>query len=77
MVTLVAVAVTWLVHEFAHWSVGELLGNVMVMTLNTCYPKSGNYLADWHEVAISAAGPLITILQAFIFYFLLQKDKNL
>lgn len=76
LVTLLAVSATWLVHEFAHWGVGELLGNEMVMTLNTCYPIAGNYLADWHEVAISAAGPAITILQAFIFYFLLQKDKS-
>jgi hypothetical protein len=76
LATMVAVFVTWLVHEFAHWSAGELLGNEMVMTLNTCYPKSGSFLANWHEVVISAAGPLITITQAFIFYLLLQKDKN-
>lgn len=76
LVTGAAVAATWLIHEFAHWTVGELLGNEMVMTLNTCFPKSGSFRADWHEMLISAAGPLITLLQAFIFYLLLQKDKN-
>lgn len=76
LVTMVAVFLTWLFHEFAHWCVGEILGNEMVMTLNTCYPKSGRYLADWHSMAISAAGPLVTILQALIFYFLLKKSNS-
>jgi hypothetical protein len=42
-ITFVAVGVTWLLHEFAHWTTGEALGNSMVMTLNACYPKNGQY----------------------------------
>lgn len=76
LVTLAAVIVTWLIHEFAHWSTGELLGNEMVMTLNTSYPKAGRYLKDWHATIISAAGPIITLIQAIIFYFLLRKDGD-
>lgn len=76
IVTAVAVITTWLVHEFAHWSVGELLGNNMVMTLNTSYPVSAHYHEPWHQHMISAAGPLITILEAITFYFLIRKTGN-
>ncbi len=76
LVTLAAVIVSWLIHEFAHWSTGELLGNEMVMTLNTSYPKAGIYLEDWHGTIISAAGPIITLIQAIIFYFLLKKGAG-
>lgn len=71
-ITLVAVGVTWLLHEFAHWTAGEALGNSMVMTLNGCYPKNGQYAEAWHRTVVTLAGPLITLLQAIIFYFLLR-----
>lgn len=73
---LLAVAATWLFHEFAHWVVGEMLGNHMVMTLNTSYPLLRKYEQPWHESLISAAGPLITLLQAFIFYYLIKKNSG-
>lgn len=76
IVTAIAVITTWLIHEFAHWSVGEFLGNNMVMTLNTSYPVNAQYHQPWHQYLISAAGPLLTILEAIIFYFLIKRTGN-
>jgi hypothetical protein len=72
LATLVAVIFTWILHEFSHWTAGELLGNDMVMTLNGCYPKSGQYLENRHATIVSAAGPIVTLIQAIVFYFLLK-----
>ena len=76
LVTLIAVLFTWLIHEFAHWGTGELLGNDMIMTLNTCYPTTGMYAGSWHDSVISAAGPLITLGQAIVFYLLLKRNSS-
>jgi hypothetical protein len=79
LATLIAVTFTWTLHEFSHWITGELLSNDMIMTLNTCYSKSGQYIKNWHSIVISAAGPVVTIIQAFVFYYLLKfrSDKSL
>jgi hypothetical protein len=74
--TLLAVVFTFAVHEFSHWTVGELLGNEMRMTLNTGYPIAGRYVKDWHYPVVSAAGPLVTLLQGTIFYFLIKRYSN-
>ena len=71
----VAVFFTFAIHEGAHWLAGELLGNDMKMTLNSAYPSSGAYLEPWHWNWISAAGPLITLLQA-IAVFLLMRTRS-
>ncbi len=76
LITMTAVVFSWMLHEFAHWIVGELLGNDMIMTLNTCYPKSGVYIANWHSAIISGAGPLITIAQALTVYYLLINKSS-
>jgi hypothetical protein len=75
-ITFVAVGVTWLLHEFAHWAAGEALGNNMVMTLNACYPKNGQYAEFWQGTIVTLAGPLITLLQAIIFCFLLRAGAS-
>jgi hypothetical protein len=72
----VAVFLTSLFHELAHWVTGELLGNRMAMNLNAAYPVSGEYLQPWHEHIVTAAGPIFTVLQGVVFYFLMQKHKN-
>ena len=74
--TILAVAFSFLVHEFAHWTMGEFLGYEMRMTLNTGYPVAGKYEQAWHYTVISAVGPLITFLQAIIFYILIRKYSN-
>lgn len=55
------------------------MGYEMVMTLNTAYPGKLSYDKDWHFTFISAVGPLITLLQGFVFYLLIKKThrKNL
>jgi FtsH-binding integral membrane protein len=55
---------------------GEFLGYEMRMTLNTGYPVAGKYDQAWHYAVISAVGPLITLLQAIIFFFLIKKYSN-
>jgi hypothetical protein len=71
-----AVFLTSLFHELAHWVTGELLGNRMAMNLNAAYPVSGEYLQPWHAHVITAAGPIFTVLQAFVFYLLTRKYKH-
>ena len=73
---MIVVSFTWTLHEFTHWITGELLGNDMIMTLNTCYSESGQYIKNWHSTVISAAGPIITLIQAITFYYLLKMKSN-
>ena len=73
---LTAVVFSFLIHEFSHWAFGEFLGNDMVMTLNFAYPKAGTFLLDWHHHAISAIGPLITMLQSVVFFLLIKRYAN-
>ena len=73
---LIAVIFTWVLHEFSHWCVGELLGNDMVMTLNSSYPKSRTYIEPWNAMIVSAAGPLITLVQAVVFYMFLKRHTS-
>jgi hypothetical protein len=74
--SLLAVVFSFMVHEFAHWTMGELLGYEMRMTLNTGYPIAGKYDKDWHFTVISSVGPLTTLLQAIIFYLLIKRYSN-
>ena len=76
LLTAVAVFLSFELHELAHFFTGEYLGNKMAMTLNSGYPFNGFYLEKWQYTVVSAAGPLFTILQALIFYFLLKKINN-
>lgn len=69
---LLAVLTTWLLHEFAHWSTSEFLGYDTVMTLNSTYPIRGQQVSEWHQMLISAAGPIITMFQAFVVFLFLR-----
>lgn len=72
LITIVAAAASWELHEFSHWLTGTLLGYEMKMTLNTTYPAIGYYLNN-DAMIVSLAGPLITLIQAFVFFFLLKR----
>lgn len=74
--TAIAVFLSFELHELCHFFTGEFLGNKMAMTLNSGYPVNGFYLKDWHYTVVSAAGPLFTIIQAMLFYFILRKNDN-
>jgi hypothetical protein len=75
LATFIAVVVTWILHELAHWATGTCLGYEMDMTLNASFPADGKYGSDGDYQLISAAGPLFTLLQAILLFLLLQKKK--
>lgn len=70
---IIAVAGSWLLHEWAHWVAGRLLGYDMVMTRNKGYPASGAYASAPHYHLISAAGPFLTLLQAVLVFVLMYR----
>lgn len=45
------------------------------MTLNTVYLLEGSYKEEWHRILVSAAGPIITVVQAVIIYLYLFKKR--
>ena len=75
LITAIAVVVSWVLHEFAHWTTGTLLGYEMGMTFNKAFPVSGKYNSDWHYQVISAAGPVFTLVEAFVVFLITQRKK--
>ena len=73
----IAVFLSCFFHEFAHWITGELLGNRMSMSMNTVSTISENYKHAWHRNVVTSAGPLFTLIQAIVFYFILSKSPNI
>ena len=71
-----AVLLSCFFHEFAHWIAGELLGNKMSMSFNGASPVSGEYRHDWNANIITISGPVFTVLQGIVFYFILYRSKN-
>ncbi len=76
LLIFISVFASTILHEIAHWSMGEVLGNKMIATLNGTYP-SGNYLHEWHRNYVTMAGPIFTILQAILCYFFILKYKRI
>jgi len=74
--TCVAVVITFVLHEFAHWDTGQFLGYDMIMTLNTVSPAKGSYDTDWHYTLISFMGPITTLIQAFMVFLLIRYNHN-
>lgn len=72
---IIGVFATWLIHEFAHWLTSELLGYDSIMTLNGVSAEAGVEVAERHKIWISAAGPIVTILQGILVFFMLQFSK--
>lgn len=72
----IAVLLSCFFHEFAHWLAGELLGNKMTMSLNGASPISGEYKNGWNANIVTISGPIFTVIQAIIFYFVVGKTKN-
>ncbi len=68
---------TYLFHEFGHWSVGELLGNKMLYSLNNVTTASENYLHETDSLFVLMGGPAFTILQAIIFLIVIEKTKSI
>ncbi len=69
---LLAVVFSWMTHELAHWCMAKALGYSPIMTMNTVSLNGEEYRESWHAMIVSAAGPLITILEALIVYWWLS-----
>jgi hypothetical protein len=77
LVLILACPLTFLVHEGAHWLMGQGLGYSMTMSLNGANPRSGGFTVDAHAMWVSAAGPLITLLQGVVAFLLIRSGKHL
>jgi hypothetical protein len=71
-VLVLAAVATTLVHETGHWAMGVALGHEMAMTFNEAYAVSPKEVAADHGMLITAAGPVITIIQALIAFALIR-----
>ncbi|HEY0060269.1 MAG TPA: hypothetical protein VGB56_14125 [Flavisolibacter sp.] len=76
LISAAAVFITWILHEGAHWAMGEALGYSMTMNLNTVSLAKGAYRNN-DEHIVSAAGPVFTIMQAIIVFLLVQRTNRL
>jgi hypothetical protein len=59
---------SFLVHEFGHWAAGEAVGLDMWMTLNKAGTAPGQSPAQWQQLIIAAAGPLVSVFIALVGY---------
>jgi hypothetical protein len=64
---------SYLIHEFGHWAVGELLGNQMAYSLNYVWPEHGHYLHAVDDLYVSLAGPAFSILQSLCALLVIEK----
>ena len=58
--------ISYLFHEFGHWSIGEILGNKMAYRLNGAWPINGQYINPQDGLYVGIAGPAFSIFQALI-----------
>ena len=72
-----AAFVSYLFHEFGHWTVGEILGNRMVFSLNYVWPEDGHYIRASDELYSSIGGPAFNILQATVALAIIEKLRTL
>ncbi len=75
LVTILIVLFSWLLHECGHYLMGCALGCPMIMTLNSTYSTVGT-ATQLDSSLIDAAGPLITIIEAFIGFYLLRRFSD-
>ena len=75
IITGIAVLLSWIFHEFAHFFAGRLLGYDMAMSFNKSYPLSGQYSSDTDYLIVSVAGPILTLLEGIIIFFIMRYRK--
>jgi hypothetical protein len=68
---------TYLFHELGHWTLGELWGNDMTLSLNNSAPIQGHFLNITGALWSAIGGPLFTILQALLFLLLVGLTKSI
>ncbi|WP_394751079.1 zinc metalloprotease [Spongiimicrobium salis] len=77
-VLIIATFLTFFFHEMSHWIAYEVLGYDAGFTLNGASVKDTSIqLTKTHRIIASAAGPIFTIIQGIVFYFVLKKHKNI
>ncbi|MEJ2627661.1 MAG: hypothetical protein P8078_03795 [bacterium] len=69
--------ITYLFHEFGHWTFGELSGNDMIISLNNSAPQNGQFINDSDALWSAIGGPVFTILQGLIFLLLTWLTKSI
>lgn len=72
---LLAVPLTFLLHEWAHWLAALALGYEPALRINSVYLVGGTYTPT-DALLVSAAGPVVTLAQAVVVAVLLGKTKS-
>ncbi|MEM7454545.1 MAG: hypothetical protein AAF456_09375 [Planctomycetota bacterium] len=72
-----AAALTWTIHELAHYFAGMLLGYDMWVSINQAGPVNGSFDSDTHSVIVAMAGPVITWLQGIVAYVVVRWSREL
>ena len=67
---------TYLFHESGHWTLGELMGNNMTISLNNSAPESGHFINEFDALLSAIGGRLFTILQASVFLIVTKKTRS-
>lgn len=67
---------SFIFHELGHWTIGEILGNEMCITLNLAWPRSGHYVEAGHYLPVLTGGPAFSILQSFIALLVIIKFRT-
>jgi hypothetical protein len=68
---------TYLFHEFGHWTLGEILGNDMTLSVNNSSPKNGSFIDDYGALWSAIGGPVFTIFQGLVFLLLTWLTKSI
>lgn len=66
---------TFFIHELAHWLAGVALGHDMIASPN--HVRSSSPMPVGHQIIVSAAGPLVTIAQGVIGFWLVKRRRSL
>jgi hypothetical protein len=69
--------VSYLFHELGHWSVGEILGNHMVYSLNYVWAKDGHFVHASDQLYSSIGGPAFSIFQSAFALLVIERYKAL
>ena len=72
-----AAILSWGIHEGAHYLMGRALGYRMWISFNQVGLVEGDYASLLHRNLVSAAGPMITAVQAVLAWWFVRKTKAL
>jgi hypothetical protein len=76
LISIPVAFISYLFHEFGHWSIGEILGNKMAYRLNGAWPVTGHYINPEDGLYVGIAGPAYSILQALVALFFIEKFNS-